>query len=49
MKKALVGALSNGKQEIIENMLAKNISISQIAELTGVSIEKITEISKNLK
>ena len=45
--------LSNGieqrNKEIIGKMLSKGLPIEQISELTGISIDKITQISKNLK
>ena len=35
--------------ELTKNMLKKNIDINQISEITGLSIDKITKIAKNVK
>ena len=35
--------------ELTKNMLKKNIDINQISEITGLSIDKITKLAKNVK
>ena len=38
--------LNEGKRKIAKNMLNKNMNVSIISELTGLSIEEIKEIEK---
>ncbi|MGN0154235.1 MAG: hypothetical protein ACI4A3_07270 [Lachnospiraceae bacterium] len=38
-----------GKQEIVQNMLAKNLSPEEIADLTGVSLEMVLQIADKMK
>lgn len=38
--------LNNGIEQIILNMLSKNIPINQIAEQTGIDEQKIQQIAK---
>lgn len=38
---------AEGRQEVILNMLSKNLSLEQIADLTGVALETVQEIANN--
>jgi hypothetical protein len=46
---SIVEATLKGKLEDAKAMLADNLSISQIAKYTKLSIEQITELQENLK
>lgn len=37
----------HGKREVVLNMLSKNLSLEQIADLTGVALETVREIANN--
>lgn len=38
---------AEGRQEVILNMISKNLSLEQIADLTGVALETVQEIANN--
>ena len=46
MSKGKAIGLNEGKKAIAKNMLNKNMNVSIISELTGLSIEEIKEIEK---
>ena len=36
-----------GKRGIVLNMLAKNLSLEEISDLTGISLERVKQIAEN--
>ena len=46
--KGIKQGIEKREKEIIENMLSANMSIEQIAKLTGIALEKVQSIAKNV-
>ena len=44
MEKGRIEGLQEGRQEVILNMLKKNLDIKLVSEVTGVSIEEIKKL-----
>jgi hypothetical protein len=45
----IVEGIERGKQEVAKNLLLKNMSKEEVAEVTELSIEEIEKIAKNIK
>ncbi len=39
---------AEGRAEVIRNMLGKKLPLEEIADLTGISLEVVTEIADNI-